>query len=69
MKLNFKYLITIGFVSAVLVCGDYTSDVKFENNVLEETNSTSAAADVADLSSTTAASNQDFKKVSLPFLL
>lgn len=62
MELNWKYLI-VGCVSVIFVCGDDTNVIKLGNNVLEEKNSTNTV-EGPDLSTTTAATNQDFKKVS-----
>lgn len=60
--MDLKYLI-VGFVSIVLVYGDDANDVKLGNSTSEEKNSTNTV-EGPDFSTTTAASNQDFKKVS-----
>lgn len=71
MKLHLKYLV-VGFVFGALVCGDIASDVELGYNIVEERNSSTTEESPVP-SSTTAASNQDFKKVyfifRFPFVL
>lgn len=63
MKLNLKYLV-VGFVFGVLVYGDIASDVvNLGHNISEEKNASTTVESPVP-SSTPAASNHDFKKVS-----